>query len=297
MKGAMRRRLPPLRMIATFEALARLGSRQAAASELNVTPGAVGKQLRALEQWVGVALFEGDARDPTMTPAGRLLAQAVTAGMETILAGLEQITPPEFVEAELRILAPATLTMNWLVPRLHTLERAEPRLRVSLHATHTGEDWLLLPHDAAIRRDGFVPQNYATEFLARERLTAVVAPELAAGASAPDALPLLESRSRAGDLDRWLAAAGVTRLGQLRRSFAHFYTAYEAALAGEGLLVAPTLISAAHVEAGRLCQPWRDVTVRGAPLALLYPRQGAAVARVAPFATWLREELLKSACE
>jgi LysR family transcriptional regulator, glycine cleavage system transcriptional activator len=297
MKGEPRRRLPPLRMIATFEALARLGSRQAAAAELNVTPGAIAKQLRALEQWAGVPLFDNDVRDPAMTPAGRLLAQAVTAGMETILAGLEQIAPPRAETTSLRVLAPATLAMNWLVPRLHALERVEPQLRVSLHATHTGEDWLPLLHDAAIRRDGFVPPGYATEFLMREKLTAVVAPQLAAGADAPDALPLLESRSRAGDLDRWLAAAGVARLGQPRRCFAHFYIAYEAALAGEGLLVVPTMIASAHVEAGRLCQPWRDVTVTGAALALLYPRTGDTPARVAPFVAWLREAIVKSSGE
>jgi DNA-binding transcriptional LysR family regulator len=294
MTGEARRRLPPLRMIATFEALARLGSRQAAASELNVTPGAVAKQLRTLEQWAGVPLFDSDARDPAMTPAGRLLAQAVTAGMETILRGLEQIAPARAESAILRVLAPATLAMNWLVPRLHALEQMEPRLHVSLHATHTGEDWLPMPHDAVIRRDGFVPPGYATEFLTQEKLTAVVAPELAAGAAAPDTLPLLESQSRAGDLDRWLAAAGVSRLGQPRRSFTHFYIAYEAALAGEGLLVAPTMIAAAHVEAGRLRQPWRDVAVTGATLALLYPRTGDTPARIAPFAAWLREAIIRS---
>jgi DNA-binding transcriptional LysR family regulator len=283
------RRLPPLRMIATFEALARLGSRGAAAAELNVTQGAVGKQLRALEQWVGVPLFEGDARDPAMTAAGRQLAQAATAGMDTILAGLAQVAPRG--PAELRILAPATFAMAWLMPRLPRLERQQPQLRVGVRPTHTGEDWLTLPHDAAIRRDGFVPAGYAAEPLLRETLRAVAAPGLVTAAVVPDSLPLLESRSRPGDLDRWLAAAGIERLGLPRRRFAHFYIAYEAALAGEGLLVAPSLVTAADVKAGRLMEAWPDIAVPGAAYSFVHPRAQGFDDPIAPFLLWLREEL------
>lgn len=290
MKPEARRRLPPLRMIATFEALARLGSRSAAAAELNVTLGAIGKQLRALEQWVGVPLFEGDARDPVMTLAGRQLAQAATAGMDTILAGLEQISP-RTEAVELRILAPATFAMNWLMPRLHRLERLQPRFRVSVRPTHTGEDWLPLPHDAAIRRDGFVPAGYAAEPLLREQLTAVASPQIDTAEASPETVPLLESRSRPGDLDRWLAAAGVERLGLPRRSFAHFYIAYEAALAGEGLLVAPSLITAADMKSGRLSVRWPGVAVPGVHYTFTYPNGCGMRDLVVPFLMWLREEL------
>lgn len=294
MTEATRRKAPSLRMIATFEALARLGSRTAAAAELNVTTGAIGKQIRALEQWLGVPLFETDARDPVMTLAGRQLAQAVTAGMDMIRAGLEQVSPPFAGSVELRVLAPATLAMTWLVPRLHRFEQVEPRYRIRVQATHTGEDWVTIPHDAAIRRDGFVPSGHVSEILQRERLTAVAAPGLAAPGMPPDALPLLESRSRPGDLDRWLAAAGVERLGLPRRSFTHFYIAYEAALAGLGLLVAPTLITQADVEAGRLARPWESTVVLGATYALVHPIGSDRRDHVAPLRAWLREEFARS---
>jgi LysR family glycine cleavage system transcriptional activator len=49
-------------MLACFETLARLGSRETAAVELNVTEGAVAKQLRALEQWLNMPLFESGGR-------------------------------------------------------------------------------------------------------------------------------------------------------------------------------------------------------------------------------------------
>ena len=78
-------------MLACFEAMARLGSRQTAAAELNVTEGAVAKQLRGLEQWLNTPLFESGGRESAMTAAGRRLAQAVTAAMETIYPAYARI--------------------------------------------------------------------------------------------------------------------------------------------------------------------------------------------------------------
>ena len=162
-------------MLACFEALARLGSRQAAAAELNVTEGAVAKQLRALEKWLHTPLFESGGREPAMTAAGRRLAQAMTAGMQIMQLGLDEVARRRADRRELGILAPATLSMRWLVPRLPRIEQSG--FRVRLHTTHTGEDWLSVPHDAAIRRDGFVPQGYREEFLFKEELGAYLSPE------------------------------------------------------------------------------------------------------------------------
>ncbi|MBR0681992.1 LysR family transcriptional regulator [Roseomonas eburnea] len=284
-------RTPPLRMVEAFEALARLGSRSAAAAELNVTPGAISKQLRALERWVGQPLLEEDGRDGAFTAEGRGLAQSVTAGLAQIRDGLDALRPRDTGRVPLNILAPATFAMKWLVPRLHRVDRAAPQLQVTLRPTNTGDDWLSFPHHAAIRRDGFVPQGYDTMPLLRETLTAYVAPSLARAASSPEAVPLCESETRPGDLDRWLAAAGVGRIGQARRRHAHFYIAYEAALAGAGLIVAPTLLAANDVAAGRLVAPWPYVAIPGTAYAFVHPATAAMRKRVAPFLTWLKAEL------
>jgi LysR family glycine cleavage system transcriptional activator len=289
------RHRPPLRMIEAFEAAARLGSRSAAAAELNVTPGAISKQLRALEQWLGLKLFAEDARDIMLNEAGRSLAQSVTAGMAQICDGLAALRPEQGERSQLSVLAPATFAMKWLIPRLHRLERVAPLLQVTLRQTNTHDDWLTLPHHVAIRRDGFVPAGYEAQSLLRETLTAFVAPGLAAlgiaPAMTPDQLPLLESGTRSGDLERWLVAASVRRLGQPCRRFAHFYIAYEAALAGEGLVVAPTVLASADVAAGRLVAPWPEITVPGATYSIVMPATAAMRNRAAPFLEWLYPEI------
>jgi DNA-binding transcriptional LysR family regulator len=293
-----RHRMPPLRMIAAFEAVARLGSRAEAAVELNVTPGAVSKQLRALEQWLGVALFNGDLRNGSaMTAEGRRLAMAVTAGMETIQNSVGEIAVMQGPPTELRILVPASLSVNWLLPCLPRLEQEAPALRVRIHATHTGDDWVDLPHDAAIRRDGFVPEGYRREMLFQEWLAAYVGPGLrTSGALEQDiqALPLIESRTRAGDLDRWLAAAGITKVAFPRQRFSHFYTAYEAAVAAQGVIVAPTILASADVARGRLRPFYPKVRIAGAQHALLIPTGSKLPDAVEIFAAFLRRRIAEA---
>ncbi|ONG52321.1 hypothetical protein BKE38_14750 [Pseudoroseomonas deserti] len=287
--------MPPLRMIGAFEAVARLGSRAEAAAELNVTLGAVTKQLRALEQWLGVELFTGDLRNgSTMTLEGRRLAMAVTAGFDTIKSGVGELTLADAAPVELRILAPASLSVNWLMPCLPRLEQEAPWLRIRVHATHTGEDWAPLPHDAAIRRDGFAPEGWSREVLFQERLGAFAAPGLVTEGADLATLPLVEARTRAGELDRWLAQAGVAQVALPRQRFSHFYTAYEAAIAGQGVIVAPTILAEADRAAGRLVPCLPAVQVAGAQHALLVPVSSAAAEAVATFAAFLRRRIAET---
>jgi DNA-binding transcriptional LysR family regulator len=282
--------MPPLRMIEAFEAVVRLGSRAAAAQQLNVTTGAISRQIRTLETWVGLPLFAPRGRGAELTQEGRTLAAAVTDGFARIREGVASLAQRDALPVALRISAPATMAMKWLVPLLPRMEQAIPGLRLTVHATNTGEDWMAVPHDAAIRRDEFIPAGYEAQELVEERLTAYAAPALAARASSPDALPLCESATRPGDLDRWLDAAGVPRIGHARRRYSHFYIAYHAALAGEGLIVAPTFIARRDVAEGRFVAPWPSTIVPGARCRLVYPATPAARRLVAPLLEWLRVE-------
>jgi LysR family transcriptional regulator, glycine cleavage system transcriptional activator len=267
-------------------------ARHSSAAELNVTEGAVAKQLRALEQWLNTPLFESGGRESAMTAAGRRLAQAMTAAMETIQLGLDEIEHRPADHRELRILVPAALSIHWLVPRLPQIEQADLGFRLRVHTTHTGEDWLSLPHDAAIRRDGFLPPGYRQELLFQEELVAYANPTLIRGAGGETLkdIPLLESRTRPGDLDRWLAARGVRETNGTRRSFGHFYTAYEAALAGDGLLIAPTVLAAEDVRNGRLAIVEADVKIQGARHMLLWRKDDQAAMAFMSLANWLRRE-------
>jgi DNA-binding transcriptional LysR family regulator len=75
-----------------------------------------------------------------MAAAGRRLAQAMTAAMETIQLGLDEIEQRPVDHKELRILVPATLSMHRLVPRLPRIEQADPGFRLRVHTTHMLQD-------------------------------------------------------------------------------------------------------------------------------------------------------------
>jgi LysR family transcriptional regulator, glycine cleavage system transcriptional activator len=228
-----------------------------------------------------------------MTAAGRRLAQAMTAAMETIQLGLDEIERRPVDQKELRILVPAALSMHWLVPRLPQIEQADLGFSLRVHTTHTGEDWLSLPHDAAIRRDGFLPPSYRQELLFQEELAAYANPLLVRGADCETLkeIPLLESRTRPGELDRWLAACGVRKTNGMRQNFGHFYTAYEAALAGDGLLIAPTVLVAEGVRNGRLAVLRPDIKIWGARHMLLWRKTDEAATALITLMDWLRKEM------
>jgi LysR family transcriptional regulator, glycine cleavage system transcriptional activator len=228
-----------------------------------------------------------------MTTAGRRLARAMTAAMEMIQLGLDEIERCPVLHKELRILVPATLSTHWLVPRLPQIEQADLAFHLRVHTTHTGEDWLSLPHDAVIRRDGFLPPGYRQELLFQEEFAAHANPMLIRNADCETLkdIPLLESRTRPAELDRWLAVCGVRQTNGMRQSFAHFYTAYKAALAGDGLLVASTVLAAEDVRNGRLvfCKP--HVRLQGARHMLLWRKADEAGTELMALAAWLRQQL------
>lgn len=288
----MERKLPPMKALMAFEAVARQGDRAAAARELNVTPGAVSKQLRLLEDWAGVELVG----ERGLSAAGRSLAQSLSGGLDMISAGIAAARPPRG-EAELAVLAPATIALRWLVPRLPTLG-AESGARVLVRPTHTGEDWQALAHDVVLRRDGWVPPGYRAEPLAAERLTLAAAPSLVGpSGETPRAfvrrVPQLTAATRPSDAERWLLAADAgDTLGHRSRAFGHLYIACEAALAGEGWVLAPTIAIADDVARGRLATPFPHVTVGGPTIALLSRADRAAQERTAPVRAWLRSEVV-----
>lgn len=86
--------LPPLNPLRAFEAAARHLSFKLAAHELHVTPGAVGQQVKALEDRLGVRLFERLHKQLVLTPAGREYVVAVQKGFYRIADATERLKPP-----------------------------------------------------------------------------------------------------------------------------------------------------------------------------------------------------------
>ncbi|WP_110685562.1 LysR family transcriptional regulator [Salinicola aestuarinus] len=292
--------LPSLNALRAFEATARLGSVSAAAEELNVTHGAVSRQLRTLEHHFGVALFDKLGRGLVPTAHGRALQPEVSEGFSHLAAGCAALSR-HLDEAPFTLACPGSLLARWLIPRLDRLNAELPDLRLRVVSSENELDPRREDVDATLRFAAPPwPDDMPVFELLPERIVAVATPGRWTPASrgSPTAmlesLTLLETASRRQAWPAWAAAMGVDEatLAAARaggRSFEHLYYLLEAALAGLGVAIAPELLVAAEREQGRLEAPWPAIETGGALGLWLSPRIDPR--RGERLAAWLRREL------
>ncbi|QRM33023.1 LysR substrate-binding domain-containing protein [Microvirga sp. VF16] len=228
----------------------------AAAEELCVTHSAVSKQIRQIEDWIGQPMFEPNRRQMNPTPAARRISEAAGMAWALIAAAIDHVSRSR-QETELKVIAPATFAMRWLLPRLPDFNSSTPSTKIQIRQTHTPEDWLTMPFDVTIRRGGRCPAQFEPVTLLSEQLALVAAPSVVEDldASDPKALANLvyvEAETRPGELPSWLRHADVTPAHGILR-FPHFYIALEAALAGQGAIVAPMLVVEELLHKDLLC--------------------------------------------
>lgn len=311
----MRRNLPPLKAMVAFEAVARIGSVTGAADELGVTHSAVSKQLSVLEAWLGVPLFANNRRQMLPTAAAAQLATATAAALDLMASAVETVAPQAAPEV-LRVIAPATFAMRWLIPRLPNFQGQIGQAQIGqvqiggvdvlVRPTHTTENWADIPFDVVIRRGDALPSDLRVVALFREEITLVARNDIVGdilgdapgvphgdGPSSLAGSRLLEAVTRPGELSRWLVAAGLPadHAGRATR-FGHFYIALEAALAGQGLLAAPIEVVADLLARGELVEPFPDLRIAGPEYRLGYEPAGPRAPLAAAFADWLAHEAL-----
>ncbi|MEO1224039.1 MAG: LysR substrate-binding domain-containing protein [Pseudomonadota bacterium] len=292
-----RRSIPPLKALATLECVVRHSSVSRAAEELCVTHGAVSKQLTTLAAWIGHPLFADNRRRMVPTPVGRQLANGVATGMRAIYQVLDEVRECAPEVPHLRVIAPATLTIYWLVPRLPSLRRSGLNLKAQVRHTHTDETWQDQPFDLVIRADHDAPADYESSPMFRDLLGLVAAPEIARMIRAPADLvqfTLLESETRPGELDTWLSAAGLVRTQAAGvEAFEHNYISIEAAVAGLGAVVAPLAVVGGHLDRGSLVTILPEIVVPGPEFTALHDPRSNSAKHARAFANWLQHVALE----
>ena len=288
--------LPPLNALRAFEAAARLQSMSAAARELSVTHGAVSRQIGNLEAHLGVRLFHRDGRRLRLTRAGETLFPSVRSAFELLIAGCRQVLT-EARPTPLQVASPGTYMLRWLIPRLHRWQAREPDLEVRLSTRQgpvdLGRDGVDLLID--VGRPPW-PGDWAVRELFEERFGPVASPALLTG-RAPhrpadlQGLPRLHTASRATAWQEWAGAMGKPGLALAGgQSFAQLYYMLEAALAGIGVALAPSVLVQADLAAGRLVAPLGFVA-SGSVYFMATAPGGYDDPRVRSFADWLLAEI------
>jgi LysR family glycine cleavage system transcriptional activator len=258
----MFRHLPSLSTLRVFEAAGRHASFTLAAAELHVTTSAVSRQIRALEDELGLQLFERLPRGLKLTQDGaQYFAQVGDA-----LRRLEQASATLRGRGDrhvLRISALASFAGNWLVPRLPDFEARHPGIDIDMEATTRYADFVHEPVDLAIRFGVGPWEGLHSEPLLALEFYPVCRPDRVRGRP-----PL----RRAGDLARhtwleevhvpqawplWLQAAGVADIEPVRRlRYDHAQLLLDAAMAGQGIALATDVTAERYLRERRLIQPF-----------------------------------------
>ena len=130
----MSQELPPLNALRAFEAAARLQSVSRAAEQLHVTHGAISRQIRALEEHLGVTLFVKEGRGLKLTDAGLRLRDASGEAFERLRTACAELQQGQ-AGAPFVLACPGSLLARWFIPRLDRLQRQLPELHLQLSAS------------------------------------------------------------------------------------------------------------------------------------------------------------------
>lgn len=295
--------LPPLTALRAFEAAARHESFVQAAEELRVTPAAVSHQVKALEAFVGVALFHRRARGLTITEAGRAAQPLLRDGLERFREGIARMRAAE-EPRRLTISANTSFASMWLISRLDHFRDRHPDVDVLLSATDNVADLLGNEADIAIRYGGGRYAGLHSDRIVGMREFPVCSPALLEGGHplrTPDDLrhhTLLhvmwfDESDVWPTWNVWLKAAGVEGVDASKElRFTDFLPAVKAAADGLGVALGSDFLVGDEIAAGRLVRPF-ELGV-GAPDSFTYylviPPERLGDPRVAAFRKWLLEE-------
>lgn len=283
-----RPRMPPLNALRAFEAAARHESFAKAADELGVTPAAVSHQVKALEAWLGSALFARHAQGLHLTEAGRAALPAFSTAFDAMGLAVQElrISAPR---PQVSIAALPSIAQLWLAPRLPALRSALPALRPSIHALEEPPDFRREPFDLAIFLTRHAPAGSRAFKLCDDVIFPVCAPALAQQLKTPADLSsqlLLWDTTWTGDWSLWFEAAGMKGPSiDTGSEFSLYSMALQAAIDGAGVLMGHEALVSRALAAGSLVAPFPRRVSTGLSLSILAPDRPPAQA--AQMIDWL----------
>lgn len=293
----MSRQLPALYALRAFEAAARLCSFTRAGEELSITQSAVSRHIRTLEAHFGCRLFIRHGRSLQLTEAARLLLPGVRDGFAALERACNTLRGEDDM---LRMKAPSTLTMRWLLARLSRFRHLQPGNEVQLTSAWMDVDHVDFnqePFDCAVLlSDGNFSADWEVRRLFAELLIPVGAPQFQAeapwDAQRLAGTELLHPTPDRRDWRSWLARMGLSETVPITggQVFDTLELGMIAAARGYGVSMGDLLMVAEDVAAGRLSLPWPTAVPSGLDYYLVWPRTRPGGERLRRLSAFLQEE-------
>ena len=303
----MRRPIPSTQALACFEASARHESYTRAAQELALTQSAVSRQVIALEEFVGVALFRRTRHGVSLTPAGALYAKKVRGWLQGLERDTLDLMSHQGQGGTVNLAAVPTFATRWLMPRLPLLARQYPDITVHIEVQTRPFLFADTVHDAALyagtpEQVGNWPGVQVLKLM-DEDVVPVCSPTVLGKAAARDLgrgwqpvapevlarLPLLQQSTRPYGWQQWFQSVGVDAPRALDGPrYELFSMLAVAASHGLGVALIPPMLVEAELARGELvvacAQP-----LRGERSYYLVTPNGTPAPALGLFSAWLSE--------
>jgi LysR family glycine cleavage system transcriptional activator len=289
-----RRQLPPLNALRAFEAVARFLSFTKAADELLVTQSAVSRQVKNLEDIIGVPLFLRKAQ-LELTEEGKRLLPVLTDSfdrMDQVIGSFRRQSkkPP------LSLAVPPTFARRILLPRLTEFQAANPDLEIRLETPPVNPDFRNSGHDIAILFGETEADGLVADVLMHERSGPLAAPALIAKSNWPDLktmitkAPLLHVRQGNDSWYDWRMFARQMGLGgvPVERGIVVETAdqAVQAAVAGGGVTEVDARLCQDEIDSGQLVAPFNVSIHTGRTYTMVCRPDEVELSRIAAFRAW-----------
>ena len=286
-----RRLIPSTSMLLAFDAAARTGSFTHAAKELNLTQGAISRQITALEEQLDIELFQRSGKTVKLSDTGKVYAQEIHSVLQAIRnASLNAITNPLNGTLNLGILP--TFGTRWLMPRLPEFLAENPTITVNFVTKLSPFNFHSENLHAAIHYGEPNWPNTESTFLMGEEVIPVCSPELLRNQPVKkpnqmSELPLLHLSTRPDAWDDWLNHNGLQTPEKHGMLFEQFSIITQAAIAGLGAALLPTFLIQSELDSKELVVIWEKPMTSKSGYYLVVPKTNASYQPVAAFKDWL----------
>jgi LysR family glycine cleavage system transcriptional activator len=290
-------RLPSLKTLHVFEAAARRLSYSRAAEELFLTHGAVSHQIKALEAELGTKLFRRAGRVMLLTEDGQNLYRAVHDALVLIGKGVTEVRRDDRPQT-LNVSATPSLATGWLVPRLADFQRRHPHMEINLNVAIALVDFSHDDVDLALRYGrGVWPGVHAERLpLPDIEYLAVCSPTYRNGRLPATAQALRQCiliHHPFMSWEEWFKSAGMDVAAPIRGPrFNDYMLAMQAAVAGQGVMLAHAILIANELAGGRLVRLLRRQPAlrKSSGYYIVYPEGRELSPKARVFHDWLLEQ-------
>lgn len=289
-----RRSIPPLGWLIAFEAVARTGSVTSAAQQLDLTQGAVSRQLQKLEDFLDYKLFLREKKRLTLTPVGATYVEAIRGGLTQISnATVDLRSNPHGGVLNLAIL-PA-FGAHWLAPRLSDFLSLNPGVTINLSTRLEPFDFSRERFHAAIHfgRDNW--PEVQSMHLMDETLVPVMSEHLAKGRKVHPQmlvdLPLLHLETRPNAWRRWFAHNDLPTEFSAGMVFDQFATMLQAAAGGLGVALMPRFLLLGELQRNELIVLDDADQLKSGAYYLVWPEAKASYPPLHAFQKWIEQQV------